>query len=213
LIPHPLVGRWKDVNKQVLILMIFILGWVTMAPLSMSANENEENIELSLILPTGEVFDVKNMRPSYAVTKTLQIQNSGKINFEYSMMAKKHNGSEELFNHLLLSVTTESGENLFNGKLNKFKNLEPRYLAKSGTEKLVFRIELPPEAGNEFQGLQTKVIYIFSAKQSLDHNTGGILPTTGETNPWLFYISGIAMALIGVTILTLKSMILGRELK
>jgi LPXTG-motif cell wall-anchored protein len=183
-----------------------------MSPMNTNAKENEDKIEISLF-PSNDIFDVKNMRPGYGVTKTLLIQNSGNVNFDYYMDAKKLSGSDKLFNQLLLSVTTENGELIFKGKLSKFQNIGLRHLAKSGKEKLIFQIELPPEIGNEYQGLQIKVIYFFIAKHSLNNNSGGVLPKTGETNPWLFYISGILITLIGVTILILKSFILKREQK
>jgi LPXTG-motif cell wall-anchored protein len=201
------------VNKQGLILMVCILFFFGISPMNTNAKENEDKIEISLFLPSNDMFDVKNMRPGYGITKTLIIQNSGNVNYDYYMDAHKQSGSDKLFNQLLLSVTTENGELIFKGKLSKFQNIGLRHLDKSRKEKLIFQIELPPEIGNEYQALQTKVIYFFIAKYSLNNNSGGVLPRTGETNPWLFYISGILITLIGVTRLFLKTSIFKREQK
>jgi LPXTG-motif cell wall-anchored protein len=177
-----------------------------------SAEENADEINIS-VLPGMDLFDVKDMRPGYGFTKTLLIKNSGNVNFHYYMDAKRQSGSEKLFNQLLVNVKTQNGNLIFSGKLSNFQNIGFRYLVKSEDDKLIFQILLPEETGNDFQGLHAKIIYFFKAKQSLNTDSIGFLPKTGETNPWLYYISGILITLIGISNLILKNNILRREHK
>jgi hypothetical protein len=148
-------------------------------------------------LPEKEFLTLKNMAPGRSVTKTITVQNNGKNDFNYTTYFKLKSGSEKLFNELQLSVLKED-KILFDGSMKDFKGLDPRQLKGDTEDELTFKVSVPTQLGNDFQGLSSEVEITFNAQSILDGVTGGetFLPDTG-TNIFNFLVTGTVLLLSG----------------
>lgn len=66
----------------------------------------------------------------------------------------------------MLQISDQKGI-LFNGKMKDFNKLEPRFIAKNGSEQLFLKIVVPEELGNDFQGLGSEVEFKFYVEGTL----------------------------------------------
>lgn len=201
-------------NFVQLIAMYFGLVFITFVlfPIgNTGANESTPQVDLSLS-PVQQLFNIHHMKPGDWMTRTLTIQNKGNQDFMYQSGANFISGSEMLYNQLVMTVST-GDEILYEGKLSGFNGFEKRPLAHLEEEKLTYTVEFPYESGNEFQGLTTKVAFNFAAEMLPEDvvesvgsvpvkgdpsNFGSALPKTGEINPIIFYLAGLALILTGI---------------
>lgn len=150
--------------------------------------------------PEKVLFEITNFKPGDWSTRTLNIKNSGKQDFNYLASAKLTSGSKELYQELLLTISSKSDE-LYKGKLGDFKKLDPRFISSNGTEDLIFTVEFPSQLGNEFQGLKCEVEFKFYVEGTL----GGLLPVDGPklpntaTDTFNYLAGGIALIFGGLT--------------
>ncbi|SFB13458.1 MULTISPECIES: LPXTG cell wall anchor domain-containing protein [unclassified Bacillus (in: firmicutes)] len=159
--------------------------------LTVSAETQEIDISTS---PEKVLFEITNFKPGDWAERTLTITNSGKQDFNYLSSIKLKNGSEKLYNELLLTITDKE-KTLFDGKMKDFNKLEVRYLEKNSSEKLNFKVTVPLELENDFQGLGSEVEFKFY----VDGTLGGVLPVNGPhlpntaTNMFNYIVAGVGL--------------------
>ncbi|MBM7553665.1 TasA family protein [Thalassobacillus pellis] len=196
---------------MIVVLVMFII--VPTHPFAESGNSELNEIDIATS-PQKVLFNTDNLKPGDTITRNLIIKNDGLKDFNYLFSSKFSAGSKKFYNSLLLSVKKD-GMVLFHGNLKDFEELKPRFLPNGSTETLTFKLEMPYELGNEYQGLMTEVIFKFFAKgedadksdptnpsnpsdPATPPNNSGIdipvfsggLPQTGESLPTLFYLIG-----------------------
>lgn len=127
--------------------------------------------------PAEEVFVVTDMAPGDVKIDSLEIQNTGSLELRYGMTTATNNDDKGLANQLSLSVKELGGvascdavdfenDTLYSGSLKGANFAMNRVLGGGGSETLCFKVELPIETGNEFQGASTEVIFTFDAEQT-----------------------------------------------
>jgi len=110
------------------------------------------------------VFNVETWEPGKSETKTIEVKNLGTLPFKYRVSASMVEG-EALYNKLDLVIKKGDVE-IYDGKLAGLSNLQVSdNLDKDGVENLSFTVSFPEDAGNEYQGLSTKVNFVFDAAQ------------------------------------------------
>ncbi|MEH7157417.1 LPXTG cell wall anchor domain-containing protein [Neobacillus drentensis] len=157
------------------IFVISIIFFLTSINIFAGTNTAKINIATS---PEKVFFDLTNLKPGDWAEKKLTIQNNGEQDFKYLLSSNLKKGSEKFYNELFLSISDESSV-LFEGKMREFKKLNPRFIAKNDSEQLFFKVVVPSEIGNEFQGLGCEVEFKFYVEGTL----GGALPVDGPKLP------------------------------
>jgi LPXTG-motif cell wall-anchored protein len=107
------------------------------------------------ISPNTILFNTSNMKPGDSVEKVLEVQNNGKEKFHYIVKVIKEEQNDKLYNELELDLFRD-GTIIYSGKLNDIKELKPIILNKQNEHKLLLKVAMPYELGNEFQGLTTE---------------------------------------------------------
>ncbi|MDM5331344.1 LPXTG cell wall anchor domain-containing protein [Neobacillus sp. CF12] len=181
-----------------LLLNLVITTFVCLVPKNyVNAATGDQEIDIATT-PEKLLFDVTNLAPGDWAERTLTIQNKGKQDFKYLSSVNLKEGSEKFYNELLLQISDQKGI-LFNGKMKDFNKLEPRFIAKNGSEQLFLKIVVPEELGNDFQGLGSEVEFKFYVEGTL----GGLLPVDGPklpdtgTNSFNILLSGAILLVIG----------------
>ncbi|MEH7075442.1 LPXTG cell wall anchor domain-containing protein [Neobacillus drentensis] len=157
------------------IFVISIIFFLTSINIFAGTNTAKINIATS---PEKVFFDLTNLKPGDWAEKKLTIQNNGEQDFKYLLSSNLKKGSEKFYNELFLSISDESSV-LFEGKMREFKKLNPRFIAKNDSEQLFFKVVVPSEIGNEFQGLGCEVEFKFYVEGTLV----GALPVDGPKLP------------------------------
>lgn len=148
--------------------------------------------------PEKVLFDISNFKPGDWAERLLTVQNKGKQDFKFLFSSKLKEGSQKFYNELKIKVSDKE-QVLFEGKLQDFTKLEPRFIAKNGSEQLFFKLEVPEELGNEFQGLDCEVEFKFYVEGTL----GGVLPVDGPklpetgTNMFNILVAGAVLIISG----------------
>lgn len=126
----------------------------------------QEGVNIAVEVEDG-FFNIGNLSPGNSEQSTLTVKNVGNIDFSYKTKINYMAGSELLFNTIVLEVS--DGEKvIFKGKLSELNSIEERFLRKTSKENLLFSFGLPEEAGNEYQGLSTKLELNVNAKGKID---------------------------------------------
>lgn len=167
--------------------------------ISAETTDNVGSKEIDIATSPHKVFfNLNNLKPGDKTSKVLTVKNNGKQDFNYLLSNKFLNGSEIFYNELLLEIN-DGTKNLFTGKLKDFEKLDSRHIKSGESDKLNFKVEIPYELGNEFQGLGSE----FEFKLYVEGTLGGVipvdnkLPTTGSEMFNLF-ATGTAILLAGL---------------
>ncbi|WML42207.1 TasA family protein [Neobacillus sp. OS1-2] len=148
--------------------------------------------------PEKVLFELSNLKPGDWAERTLTIQNKGKQDFKYLFSSKLKEGSEKFYNSLDLKVS-DKNKVLFEGKMQDFSKIEPKFISKNDAEELFFTVKIPDELGNEYQGISCKVEFKFYVEGTL----GGVLPADGPklpetgTNMFNILVAGVVLVLTG----------------
>lgn len=117
-------------------------------------------IELS---PSKVLFDISDMKPGDWTERELEVANkTGKPLF-YRAGVQFRTGSDMLFSELDL-LLVRNGQTIYKGKVRDFLYSAPLQLSGNARDRLIWTIEFPPEAGNEFQGLTCEFVIIIGAE-------------------------------------------------
>jgi hypothetical protein len=125
------------------------------------ADESDYEVDISTI-PAEFLFDVKNMKPGDWSTSTLEINNEGNLDLNYSISSHKESGDSYLFNQFYVWVSESNGL-LYEGKLSDFSQFPLGTITAKGSNTLTFKVELPYETGNEAQGKTTSFTFALNA--------------------------------------------------
>lgn len=151
--------KWIFIMSICLILVLFI--GITKNIDQVYAEERRE-IDISLE-PKEVLFHVSNMKPGDWANRSIRISNDGTKKLSYSIKSEVSEGSTKLYEALKVTVK-EKQEVLYEGTLKELQSMENRTLAADRTDELIYTIHVPKELGNEYQGLQTIVKFIFYAE-------------------------------------------------
>lgn len=193
-------GRGKILNKIISVTVISILALSLIFSLSntkTSAASNIQEIDIATS-PEKVLFNISNFKPGDWAERQLTIRNLGKQDFKYLSSIKLKEGSKKFYNELLLKISDENNI-LFEGKMKDFNKLDPRFIAKNDSEQLFFKVVVPEELGNEFQGLSCEVVFKFYVEGTL----GGTIPVDGPklpetgTNMFNILVAGAVLVLTG----------------
>ncbi|PEA56039.1 hypothetical protein CON64_05245 [Bacillus pseudomycoides] len=192
-------------------IVAFIIG-ITTSMEKVLAKERKE-IDLSLT-PKEMLFDVtKDMKPGDWAKRSIRVNNEGASEFLYTMSAEFTEGSKKLYDGLTLEVKDQQEHVLYKGSLSGFTKLTGRTLSAGQSEQLQYIMRFPEELGNEYQGLETQVKFVFYAEEDGSHigepkdsngSTNGndsanhikLLPRTGADYMYSILI-GIGMMMVG----------------
>lgn len=180
-------------KKHLLLLLVFLL---VLPGAVFGATENNM-LDLS-VDPQKVLFDLRNAKPGDSFEREITVLNNGKSDFKYIVSSKFKGGSEKFFDKLTLSIKDNS-KVLFEGKLHEFEKMAPRLLQSNSKEKLNFKVTIPYDLGNNFQGLDCK----FELKFYVEGTLGGILPADGPklpatgTNMFNILVTGAVLVFTG----------------
>ncbi|HEK9100237.1 hypothetical protein KFD70_12060 [Bacillus pfraonensis] len=151
--------KWLFIMSIYLILVLFI--GITKNIDQVYAEERRE-IDISLE-PKEVLFHVSNMKPGDWANRSIRISNVGTQKLSYIIKSEVSEGSEKLYEALRITVKDKKRV-LYEGSLGKLQSMEKRTLAVDKIDELLYTIHVPKELGNEYQGLQTIVKFIFYAE-------------------------------------------------
>ncbi|MGP4064535.1 hypothetical protein ACTWPF_06390 [Oceanobacillus sp. M65] len=155
--------RFFILSFVLLLCSFFPLGYVSAA----EANEADASKELDIQLtPNDYLFQVPNMKPGDWAPRDLKISNDGRQDFSYHVELANTTEEEKLFNELIIEVADED-EQLYKGNLPNFA-IPDRSLDVGEQEELKLTVYFPDHLGNEFQGLETEFVLIFTAEGEED---------------------------------------------
>lgn len=190
--------------NSILTVMVSILLLLSFTASINAANEKSaDQTDIFLATSPSKVFfNISNMKPGDFTVKELEIINKGKQDFSYIFTNKFQDGSEALYNELLLTFKSKTAV-IYNGYLKDFDGIEPRNLADGESESLTVRVEIPYELGNEFQGLSSKFqfkVFVDGTLSGLSPAGSGLkLPNT-STYMYTFILLGAILLLSGAVL-------------
>jgi len=117
--------------------------------------------------PTTTVFTAPNIYPGWSEEQTIDVQNNGSVQLNYTAVASQTAGNAELYTapEFLLKIGTISGGNdVYDGTVSglAFAN---RLLLSGASEMLYFTVSLDGSADNSLQGKTATVTFTFNATQ------------------------------------------------
>lgn len=112
--------------------------------------------------PANGFLQAYNMAPGDKVTSIIKVQNNGNLDFNYTVKSNQEIGSTELYNLLQLVISDSKGK-LYEGYLSELNDLPIGTIAKTDEQVITFTAMLPIEAGNDYQGKDTKAAFVFNA--------------------------------------------------
>jgi LPXTG-motif cell wall-anchored protein len=193
----------------ILTICVFIVFIFSVSPLLQSNAENAQPTLKIDTLPRDIFIAIDKLKPGDTVTSKIKVINKGNLDFDYNILSEYTGGSSEFFQALLLNVSDEKGNLLYEGRLSELNKLDKsRKLLMFSSEILSFRIHVPHELGNEFQGLNTTSKITFAAHENFENgsNSDQNAPPKGETlpmtatNSFNLLIIGLILSLIGISI-------------
>jgi LPXTG-motif cell wall-anchored protein len=190
-------------EKQFKTLCILFIAFFLFSPKIIQAEESNINkqkeIDIS-VSPSPMLFKLTNVKPGDTMSREVTIHNKGKQDFSYLFSNKFLNGSEKFYNELLIEVSDKKNV-LVKGKLKEFNGLDARALESNTSEKLYFKVEIPYELGNEFQGLSAEFQFNFFVEGpmgvAVPVDGNGVLPDTG-TIYYKILVAGIVLFTSGI---------------
>ncbi|MEY8348382.1 TasA family protein [Bacillus cereus] len=194
--------KWLFIMSACLILVVFI---------GMTKNIDqvyaEERREIDISLDPKEVlFHATNMKPGDWADRSIRISNEGTKKISYSIKSEISEGSTKLYEALKVTVKDKQ-KLLYEGSLKELQSMEKRTLAVDKTDELIYTVHVPKELGNEYQGLQTIVKFIFYAEEpngdgvGTENETGSNQTQPPTNSNWQLPRTGAqqsSMILIGI---------------
>lgn len=212
-------------KKSTLYVVIMTIIFIIVAiPTNIFASGNENNEIKLTIIPGDSLFDIDDMKPGDWAPRSITVQNEGEMDFQYGV-TMENNGSEKLFNEILLEVHANDKE-LYHGKLANFDSLPLRELSVRSSEDLDFTIRFPEHLGNEYQGLDVHFSLLFTAEGKLGkteevtidsklgsddvQKSGLTLPSTA-TNIFTLMLIGVGLLISGGLLVIIKKKRAGKQ--
>jgi hypothetical protein len=146
------------------ILLIFV-GYVLVRPsYSFAVSVESQGAPGIEVLPSHSIFQVANMAPGYTGSANLEVLNTGKQDFTYTVGAKVA-GSQDLARVMVLQLQDSNNRTLYSGSLGVLSNLQLGSLQPGADASYTLTVTFPASAGNQYQGKSTNVNFVFDASQ------------------------------------------------
>lgn len=154
-----------------MIVAIFSLTLASSRALFVDSVEVDENyfeagnVDISAT-PVNTAVTMTNMKPGDSTSGVITVSNSGSLDFNYDLAAKKDGGISEFYNVLTAKVEKDT-EVLFDGPIKDLLNLTSgrRILAPGTSEDLKITIGLPEDVASSMAKKYTTAAFVFSAEQ------------------------------------------------
>ncbi|WP_300301686.1 TasA family protein [Anaerosolibacter sp.] len=170
-------------NKKVLLsilligVMMFGIGMGTYAWFTSTATSQNNYFEAGELEITGpgankvaeNVVDVRNIYPGWEQQKTINIQNTGTIPFQFKVSATSNNNTLLYNGQHNIQVKVNGGEYV---GINSFNNVSLGTIAAGGNKDVTFTFKLPTTADNNYQNLLDSFNFVFDATQIENNGTG-----------------------------------------
>lgn len=136
------------------------------------------------------LFNLTNLNPGDTEVATVNIKNQYSLPFDLSMRAERtspmpEEGDVDLFKQLIITVYLD-GVEIYSGPMIDFaiSNIALGNFDPGAEIELSAEVHLPgPETGNEFQGKNVDVKWIFIAESEEEPETPGPDPVTPDPDP------------------------------
>lgn len=179
--------------------LVLILGFSTNSYAESEGSKDQKG-EADIATSPGKIFfNLRNMKPGDFSIKEFTITNNERQDFRYKISNKFLGGSEKLYKELLLTVKDDSVV-LFDGGLIDFDDVELSNDVTGESEVLTFRLEIPYELGNEYQGLTNEFEFSLFRGETLGSASASNsqeLPNTA-TSIYNFMVIGLVILSSGV---------------
>ncbi|MDQ0158071.1 LPXTG cell wall anchor domain-containing protein [Alkalibacillus salilacus] len=192
--------------------------FIILLMLSIQPIVSQADDDLFSVSPDDVIFEVDQLKPGDYMTETVRVENHHEAPLVVTGDAKYLHGSNYIYEQLDLTVKNDQQKVIYQGSLANFIESEMVTLDVEDEEELLFHVEFPMESDNSYQGLNVGVQLSFSAQ--IEENAesvasdedrllpftggslpGGLLPQTGETIPYLYYVIGTLLVSSGICLL------------
>ncbi|MDQ0352576.1 LPXTG-motif cell wall-anchored protein [Alkalibacillus filiformis] len=148
-------------------------------------------------------FQVTNFAPGQTEESTISVQNVADSSIEYAVTLD-YDGDENFYEQLLVNMYVEE-QLVYEGSFSGLEEVAAGELAEGEEVPLTLSVHFPKESGNEYQGNNMNFVLTAHAEEVAEEEVAsGVLPQTGEGIPYLYYIGGALLLLIGVALLLSK---------
>ncbi|MTI96639.1 MAG: hypothetical protein FH749_14390 [Firmicutes bacterium] len=171
------------------ITILFILtGLLLILPAPVHAFEIEIREMSITVLDDTPIFSESNMAPGDNAASAATVSNTGEDAFDLSLSVELAAGDELLYELLVIEIG-DGDSSYYRGPLHRLDGAPLGEIAGGEVRELDMAVSLPASAGNEYQGKEIKVSFIFTGH-------GESMPVTGTNINWLL-IPGLLLAAIG----------------
>ncbi|NIK11913.1 LPXTG cell wall anchor domain-containing protein [Alkalibacillus almallahensis] len=196
-----------------LFVTFIILLMLSMQPIVSQADDH-----LFSVSPDDVMFEVDQLKPGDYMTETVRVENHHESPLVVIGDSEYLHGSNYIYEQLELTVKDDQQTILYQGSLANFIESEMVTLDVEDEEELLFHVEFPMESDNSYQGLNIGVQLSFSTQLVEDNESvpgeedrflpftggslpGGLLPQTGETIPYPYYVIGVLLVSAGICLM------------
>ncbi|WP_411954125.1 LPXTG cell wall anchor domain-containing protein [Alkalibacillus sp. S2W] len=190
-----------------------ILLMLSIQPIVSQADDH-----LFRVSPDDVIFEVDQLKPGDYMTESVRVENNHDSPLKVIGDAEYLHGSNYIYEQLQLTVKNDQQTEVYQGSLANFIESEMVTLDVEDEEELLFHVEFPMESDNSFQGLNIGVQLSFSTQLVEDNESvageedrllpftggslsSGLLPQTGETIPYLYYVIGTLLVSVGICLM------------
>jgi hypothetical protein len=179
----------------IVLVMIFVLN----SPMPPAHAERSQTLDIETF-PKDKFLEIDRLKPGDTVSSSLDVINNGSLVFTYKTTAQFTGGSKKYYDSLHLNIKDNTGMVLFDGSLKDFNGIKPRQLSILKQDRLKIAIGVPPELGNDYQGLSANLKLTFMAYSddyTIASANGEQLPDTA-TNSYNFITIGLLLLCCGI---------------
>lgn len=141
----------------VFLLTVFAMLLVYWPVQTTRATEETYHVDIATSPASGFLTAV-NMAPGDQVTSILQVQNTGNLNFNYSVSSRLESGSVILFNKMQIVLSDALGI-LYEGALKDLQQFALGTIHVADRTSLTFRAALPLDSTNDYQAQNLSVAF------------------------------------------------------
>lgn len=127
------------------------------------------NAQLNIDVPDNFFGKLNHVVPGDLLIEKVIINNTSKADQEYLFSVKANTAISEkeynLLNQLKLTVTSDSGKEIYSGKLYDVVNKSLGNYKPGEKENITFEIEVPTSLENEFANINTEINWVFAIKE------------------------------------------------
>ncbi|MDV2581278.1 LPXTG cell wall anchor domain-containing protein [Alkalibacillus haloalkaliphilus] len=178
---------------------LIVIALLLFLSVQTAADEDQNLIEFD----DEGFFQVTNFAPGQTEESTVSVLNIADSSIEYAVTLD-YDGDENFYEQLLVNMYVEE-ELIYEGSFSGLEEITAGELAEGEEVPLTLSVHFPKESGNKYQGNNMNFVLTAHAEEIVEEEVAsGVLPQTGEGIPYLFYIGGALLLLIGVALLFSK---------